>query len=279
MTNEELAELIQKTDSKTAKAELWEQNKGIIYRLARSYYRPTSPHTLEDLVQQGYFALLQAVKSYKREKGYKFTSYLPFSFQCTIRGLDMNTYISLDTPIGRDGEEKESTLVELIPDTSTLEDIENALNLTAERQAIYNALGRLEPLQRDIIISIYFHGETLTSIATRLSRSIEAIRQRHQRILKELSKDPELMELYADTIQNRQIKSLSKSADRPDRVDSRHTLEVMEHKQKRKEREIDFLNTLRAFIEGIPEDNPDRLKYMEYLERHKKAVQMLEYIP
>ena len=276
MTNEELAELIQKTDSKTAKAELWEQNKGIIYRLARSYYRPTSPHTLEDLVQQGYFALLKAVKSYKREKGYKFTSYLPFSFQCTIRGLDMNTYISLDTPIGHDGEEKESTLVELIPDSSTLEELETALNLTAERQAIYNALERLEPLQRDIITSIYFHGETLTSIAERLSRSIEAIRQRHQRILKDLSKDPELIELYADTIQDKQLKSLHKTAERPDRVESRHTLEVIEHKQKRKEMEIDFLNTLRAFIEGIPEDNPDRLKYMEYLEQHERAMQLLE---
>ena len=276
MTNEELAELIQKTDSKTAKSELWENNKGILYRLARSYDRPNSPHTLEDLTQYGYFALLQAVKSYKREKGYKFTSYLPFSFQCVIRGLDMDTFISLDTPLKYDGEEKENTLADTIPDNSTLEELERALNLTAEQQAINNALERLEPLQRDIITSIYFHGETLTSISRRLSRSIEAIRQRHQRILKELSKDPELMELYADTIQNRQIKSLSKSADRPDRVDSRHTLEVMEHKQKRKEREIDFLNTLRAFVESIPEDSPERLKYMEYLEQHERAMQLLE---
>ena len=87
------------------------------------------------------------------------------------------------------------------------------------------------------------------------------------------------MELYADTIQNSKLKSLHKTAERPDSVESRHALEVMEHKQKRKEREIDFLNTLRAFIEGIPEDNPDRLKYMEYLEQHKKYLQMLEYIP
>lgn len=275
MTNEELVEIIKKTDSKTAKAELWENNKGILYRLARSYYRPTSPHTLEDLVQQGYFALLQAVKSYDKEKGYKFTSYLPFSFQCAIRGLDMSTYISLDTPIS---EENENTLADTIPDNSALEELENALNLTAERQAIYNALERLEPLQRGIITSIYFHGETLTSISKRLSRSIEAIRQRHQRILKELSKDTDLMELYADTIKDKQLKSLSKSAERPDRVESRHAIEVMERKQKRKEREIDFLNTLRAFVEGIPEDNPDRLKYMEYLEQHEKAVQMLEYM-
>ena len=40
MTNEELVELIQRTDSKSAKAELWEHNKGMIYRLARSYIQP-----------------------------------------------------------------------------------------------------------------------------------------------------------------------------------------------------------------------------------------------
>lgn len=276
MTNEELAELIQKTDSKNAKAELWERNKGLIYRLAKPYYNPNRPYTIDDLVQQGYFALLYAVKSYDKAKGYKFTSYLHFSFQSAIKSMiNLDTYISLDTPIS---EENENTLADTIPDNSTLEDIENALNLTAERQAIYNALDRLEPLQRDIITSIYFHGETLTSISKRLSRSIEAIRQRHQRILKELSRDTELMELYKDTIQNKQLKSLSKTAERPDRVESRHALEVMERKQKRKEREIDFLNTLRAFVESIPENSPERLKYMEYLEQHEKAVQMLEYM-
>lgn len=194
MTNEELAELIQKTDSKSAKAELWEHNKGMIYRLARSYYRPNGSQTLEDLIQYGYFALLKAVKSYKREKGYKFTSYLKYSFQCVMRGVDTSSYISLDVAISNDGE-KERTIADTIPDNSALEELEHAINITADRQAIYNALERLEPLQRDIVVSKYFHGETLTSIATRLSRSIEAIRQRHRRALKDLRKDPELIEV------------------------------------------------------------------------------------
>lgn len=277
MTNEELVELIKKTDSKSAKTELWKQNKGIIYRLARQYYSSDKPYTLEDLVQQGYFALLQAVKSYDKEKGYKFTTYLNFSFQCAIRSLSkMDTYISLDAPSLCNGEENENTLTDTIPDNSTLEDIENALNLTAERQAIYNALDRLEPLQRDIIVSIYFDDKTLKSIAESLSRSIEAISQRHKRALKDLSKDPELIELYQDTIQNMQIKSLYKSAERPDHVGSRQSLDVIKRNQERKEREIDFINTLRAFVESIPESSPDRIKYAEYLEHHQRALQLLE---
>lgn len=236
MTNEELAELIQKTDSKTAKAELWEQNKGIIYRLACSYYRPTSPHTLEDLVQQGYFALLKAVKSYKREKGYKFTSYLHFSFQCAIRGLDMDTFISLDTPIGRDGEEKEISLVDTLVDNSSIEEINTALNLTADQQAIYNALGRIPERERDIIVDVYFHDETLTNISRKLSVSMQRGSQLHNKALRRLRNDPELIELYADTIQNRQLKSLIRSADRPDNVESRQALSVMERKQNAKYR-------------------------------------------
>lgn len=245
MTNEELAELIQRTDSKSAKAILWEHNKGMIYRLARSYYRPNSSQTLEDLIQYGYFALLKAVKSYKREKGYKFTSYLKYSFQCVMRDVDTSSYISLDVAISNDGE-KERTIADTIPDNSALEELEHAINITADRQAIYNALERLEPLQRDIVVSIYFHGETLTSIATRLSRSIEAIRQRHRRALKDLRKDPELIEVYQDTIQNRQLKNLMKSAERPENIESRQALQRMEYITRLEEykRNMEILETM-----------------------------------
>lgn len=277
MTNEELAELIQRTDSKSAKAELWEHNKGMIYRLARSYYRPNMPYTLEDLIQYGYFALLRAVKSYKREKGYKFTSYLKYSFQCVMRDVDTSSYISLDVAISNDNDgEKERTIADTIPDNSALEELEHAINITADRQAIYNALERLEPLQRDIVVSIYFHGETLTSIATRLSRSIEAIRQRHRRALKDLRKDPELIEVYQDTIQNRQLKSLRKSAERPENIESRQALAMMGHRQRRNERETDFINTLEALIGTIPKDSPKCVEYMAYLEQYKRSLLVLK---
>lgn len=223
MTNEELAEIIQRADSKSAKAELWENNKGLIYHFARQYYNPDRPYSVEDLAQQGYFALLYAVKSYDKEKGYKFTTYLHFSFQRAIRKM-MNAepyYMSLDTPLG---EEKEMSLSDVVPDDNALEELEIALNLTGDQQAINNALERLESSQRDLIISIYFHGETRTSISERLSHSIEAIRQRERKALRILRKDKELLELYQDTIQDKQLRRLCKSAERPERVESRQAL-------------------------------------------------------
>lgn len=203
MTNEELAELIQKANSKSAKAILWEHNKGIIYRLARSYCRPNMPYTLEDLVQYGYFALLKAVQSYRREKGYKFTSYLPYSFQCVMRGVDTSSYISLDVAISNDGE-KERTIADNIPDNSALEELEHTINITADRQAIYNALERLPQRHREIILAYYFKGHTLKQIASSMGVTYQRVSVLQREALSKLRKDPELIEVYQDTIQNRQ---------------------------------------------------------------------------
>lgn len=275
MTNEELAELIQRTDSKSAKAELWEHNKGMIYRLARSYYRPNMPYTLEDLVQYGYFALLKAVKSYKREKGYKFTSYLKYSFQCVMRDVDTSSYISLDVAISNDGE-KERTIADTIPDNSALEELEHAINITANRQAIYNALERLPQRHMEIILAYYFKGHTLKQIASSMGVTYQRVSVLQREALSKLRKDPELIEVYQDTIQNRQLKNLMKSAERPENIESRQALAMMEYRQRCNERETDFINTLEALIDTIPEDSPKRIEYMAYLEQYKRSLLVLK---
>lgn len=277
MTNEELAELIQRTDSKSTKAILWEHNKGMIYRLARSYYRPNMPYTLEDLVQYGYFALLKAVKSYKREKGYKFTSYLKYSFQCVMRDVDTSSYISLDVAISNDNDgEKERTIADTIPDNSALDELEHAINITADRQAIYNALERLPQRHMEIILAYYFKGHTLKQIASSMGVTYQRVNVLQREALSKLRKDPELIEVYQDTIQNRQLKNLMKSAERPENIESRQALAMMEHRQRRNERETDFINTLEALIGTIPEDSPKRIEYMAYLEQYKRSLLVLK---
>ena len=275
MTNEELVELIQRTDSKSAKAELWEHNKGMIYRLARSYYCPNSSQTLEDLIQYGYFALLKAVKSYRREKGYKFTSYLKYSFQCVMRGVDTSSYISLDITMSNDGE-KERTIADTIPDNSALEELEHAINITADRQAIYNALERLPQRHMEIILAYYFKGHTLKQIASSMGVTYQRVSVLQREAISKLRKDPELIEVYQDTIQNRQLKSLRKSAERPENIESRQALAMMEHRQRCNERETDFINTLEALIGTIPEDSPKRIEYMAYLEQYKRSLLVLK---
>ncbi len=44
-------------------------------------------YSLEDLQQEGYNAIIFAVKGYKAEKGYKFTTYLSYALKRIVRGL------------------------------------------------------------------------------------------------------------------------------------------------------------------------------------------------
>lgn len=227
MTNEELAELVQRTDSKEAKAILWERNKGLICRYAKAYGKlySSAVYGIDDLIQQGYFALLYAIRAYSRDRGYLFSTYLQYAYKNAVRGLvDTDKYISLDAPTS-ESEEKEVALVDTLPDSTALEALERAFNLTADQQAVYNALSRLPMSQRDLIIELYYRGETLTSIAKRETRTVEAIRSRREQAFKRLRKDKDLVETYKDIIHSETLRSLYKDSERPDNVTSRQALQ------------------------------------------------------
>ena len=76
MSNEELVRLIQDNqnvnDNMTA---LWQQNSGYIAKIAIHY---SYCDDIEDLKQQGYLGLYEAVKRYKAEKGINFLTYATY---------------------------------------------------------------------------------------------------------------------------------------------------------------------------------------------------------
>lgn len=73
MTNEELCLLIQHgSDKKSYMEQLYLQNKGLINQIAKKY---SGYCELEDLLQEGYFGLLDAAKSYDDTKGAAFSTY------------------------------------------------------------------------------------------------------------------------------------------------------------------------------------------------------------
>lgn len=65
-----------------------------------------------------------------------------------------------------------------------------------------------------------------------------------------------------------------RSAERPENIESRQALAMMEHRQRRNERETDFINTLEALI--CTEDSPKRVEYMAYLEQYKRSLLVLK---
>ena len=76
MTNEQLAIRIRAgIDEAVNMLQLWQQNKGFVYKTAKKYAQYAE---LDDLMQEGYLGLCEAVRHYKPEQGVLFLSYAAF---------------------------------------------------------------------------------------------------------------------------------------------------------------------------------------------------------
>lgn len=79
MSNEELVEQIQKGINVSVNMEqLYLQNKGVIYKIARRYSNYVN---IEDLMQEGYIGLHEAVSKYSSDREVKFITYASFWLQ------------------------------------------------------------------------------------------------------------------------------------------------------------------------------------------------------
>ena len=110
---------------------LWAAVRGYAYRKARRWaaaLEHKSGQDIEDLMQEAFLAMLRAVGLWEQYKGmgfigvYELTLRDGFSRACGCRTKreaedPLRSSISLDAPIGEDGEEA-GTLVSLVPDES-----------------------------------------------------------------------------------------------------------------------------------------------------------------
>lgn len=82
MTNEELVKLIQNgIDVKENTGLLYQQNKGYIYKIAQSY---SIKGDIDELMQEAYFGLNEAIKKYNFDKDVKFITYLSYWIKQSI---------------------------------------------------------------------------------------------------------------------------------------------------------------------------------------------------
>lgn len=83
MTNEELVARIRAgVDEAENMLQLWQQNRGLIYTIARKY---AAYEDIEDLEQQGYLGLCDAVQGYRPEEGVPFAAYAAFWIRQSIQ--------------------------------------------------------------------------------------------------------------------------------------------------------------------------------------------------
>lgn len=199
MTNEELAVLIQQGDNGLL-PQLWEQVRKFVAMMAKRHYEKfENKHgcELDDLIQSGYFGLIEAVRYYKPERGFKFLTYLDLTLKTAFNetlGVRrykrdwLNYAASLDMPVGEDDD---ISLLDMIGDLTpgkadigelVCEDVWNQ----ELRAALDEAMTILSKKQRELLTMRYYFGMSLKQIAEIRECSRQCIAQRHQDALERI---------------------------------------------------------------------------------------------
>ena len=199
-TNEELAMLVKSGDNEAA-AQLWEQTRRLLYGL---FYKRYNEHrertaaagiTQEDLQQEAYFALLEAVQAFSPEKGYRLTTYFGFLVMTRFASL-----VGLRTPAQRkrplDNAEsmdealpgaEDITRGEVIPDPSALQmlrGVEDDLYTAQLHSALEVCLASMEAGHAAMLRARYYKQLTAVQIAAATGYELATVRQLEQRAMR-----------------------------------------------------------------------------------------------
>ena len=208
MTNEQLAWNVQ-NGNRAALTELWGAVRPLLFSLAWKFYtrqgkERCSSHgvTLEDLQQEAFFALYDAVQAYKPEKGYQLTTYLHYATENRFKacmGIQgkadaLNHADRLERPIP--GDEEQGEQGDIIPD----EKAEAALLAVddQEEQAHFHnvleqALGELSVVQSAVLRHRFTQQHTRQQTAEALHITAEAVRGEEARALQLLRGKPTVL--------------------------------------------------------------------------------------
>lgn len=178
MTNEELARQIQQGERDLI-LQLWEQVRRYAHDRAYKWFRATNGRggqTVQDLEQEAFLALLEALEGWSEEAG----PFLPWyslrlkaaftaaTAQRTQRDRKdpLQDCLSLDAPL-TDREGNPFTLEDTIPDQRAEDDL-NTVEERDQKAAIRRVLDSLRVEQRRVILLRYYHDMTREQTAQRL---------------------------------------------------------------------------------------------------------------
>lgn len=221
MTNEQMAKEI-KTGNNDLIPELWEATRLYIFHALNHIVERNRVNqermvsagvTKEDLDQEAFFILLEAVNAFDPAGGYSFISSLRFTAQThffaligmrTAKGRNdpLTKADRLERPIAADGEEV-SSLGDTIPDQDAESAFESVIETEYQEQrhtAIQKALQCLTPIEERVIIERYYKNEGLTDFGKECGMSTARVYQLHQSALRKLRKKRELMEWRTEII-------------------------------------------------------------------------------
>lgn len=177
MTNEELAIEIQNGKTEYYPV-LWDQVERFIKKKANERMRKLPEGVdveFDELYDSGFFAVVNAVKYYKPEKGCTFLTILGYSLKTafsevtgirTAKGRNdpLRYALSFDAPVANDKETM--TLADVIADdTDFVEESTQRANRKAMRKALDAALDKLPPKEAEAIRLQYYSGHSVEQTA------------------------------------------------------------------------------------------------------------------
>jgi len=167
VTNEELAAMAAQGDIESLH-KLYFAVKPLLFKLISRYF-PLCKNSLaepEDLLQCGYFAVLEAVNDFSPDKGLLFNSYLGYHVKNTclaelgFKGKRQVETISLNAPISEDGDDL--TLEDAICDPSS--DTYSYCELNDMMLIVREEIDKLSPREQIYIHHRYYEEKTITEI-------------------------------------------------------------------------------------------------------------------
>lgn len=215
MTNEELAARIQAGEIGRS-GELWAQVERFIFQQAAKLYYArheccdAAGATLDDLIQAGFLALMDAVKAFDPGRGYKLLAWIKYPLKNRWRELlglrgqrrdPLNHAGSLDRPLSDD--DPDSTVIDTIPSQEAQERLEEAEDTVWREQVrgtLDHCMTRIDPRQAEVIRGRYYQGDTLSVIGSRMGASIGWVQQLERKGMRRLRGFQELQGLRDNVI-------------------------------------------------------------------------------
>ena len=215
MTNEQLTLDVQ-DGNRAALTELWGAVRPLLFSLAWKFYirqgkQRCSSHgvTLEDLQQETFFALCDAVQAYKPEKGYQLTTYLHYATENRFKacmGIQgkadaLNHADRLERPLPGEEERQQG---DTIPDEqaqAALEAVDDAAQQEQLQAVLGEALEALPAPQGDVLRLRFACRKTRPETAQALGISPQEVRKAEQRALQLLRGKPAVLALRTDFLE------------------------------------------------------------------------------
>ena len=220
MSNEELAVLAAQGD-KQALNRLWGQVSRFVYSyMARLALTPTGQActqkaglTIEDLTQEGFLAVADAVKLYDPNRDAKFTTFLAYRLKAYFcKAIGMRTQRDKRDPLLHadrierqlTSEDENYCLGDTIPDPQ--DDMQSAEEKIFNEQlhnALESCMQTLPEKSADVLHRKYYQSQTLAQIAEHYGVTLEMARQYNRQALDQMRRKSRFLRLFYNEIMGR----------------------------------------------------------------------------